>query len=468
MPDVTRPRTLLLTTVLPVALLVRVLLFAAVYLQTRGYDAFYNADSSWYLQLARELAERGRFWSGESPELIRTPGYPLLLVPGLWTGHVEAVTIAVQIALSCATCVLVYLTARRLTVDERAAALAALLYAVEPLGVLHSVLLLSETLFTLLLTAALYLLVAALPQRSLARFALAAMCLAAAAYVRPVTYFLPLVLALAVGVFGALRKERRLLAGAVLLCALSFGLTTPWQVRNARVAAYTGFSAVGDFNAYFHLTAALKARREGRPFYECLDELGFYDRETYLRRHPEQRDRPLGERFRFMRQAAFDAARSDPRAAAVFYAQGLAVSYADPGAIEYLRLFDLYPRKGRLLDEVVGVGLISTFARLVVRRPLVVASNLVFGLLLAACYLFAAWGVRQEGRRAAALLLSVAALYLALASGGTIGSARLRTPVMPILCALSAGALACARRRLRARHGRAGGLGFTFAARRGV
>jgi 4-amino-4-deoxy-L-arabinose transferase-like glycosyltransferase len=449
MPGPTRLRLPSVKTILALAFLVRALLFLAAWLRAGGFAPFHSADTAWYVSLAGELAAGGRFWSGGGPEMIRTPGYPLLIVPGLLGGQLELVTVALQIILSCATCYLVYLTARSLTGGEWVGALAALLCAVEPLGVLYSVMLLSETLFTLLVVAAIYLLVAAMREGGMSRFALAAVCVAAAAYARPVAYLLPLVLALALAVRGALKKDRRLLAGAALSVAVSFVLVGAWQVRNARVGGYGGFSAVGDFNAYFHLTAALKAKREGRAFYDCLTEIGFYDREVYFSRHPEQRDWPPGERYRFMRREGLAAALADPRLAAGLYAKGLLISLADPGAVEYLRLLDLYPRKGRLLDAVVSAGVFSTARQLAASRPLVFWSNAALGLLLAAYYLLAARGLWLVRRHPVTPLLVLTLAYLALAAGGTVGSARLRAPVMPFVAALAACGLAALRRTAR-------------------
>lgn len=440
MPEKTRLRFLSLKNILFVALFVRVLLFVLVLIKTPDLNVFHSADTGWYVRLATELIEHGRFWSGEIPELIRTPGYPLMLVLGLWAGHVEIITIALQIVMSTATCYLIYLTAQQFTTNKQTASIAALLFAFEPLSILHSVLLLSETLFTLLIVASIYLLASAYSLRSIRHFVLAALCLASSAYVRPVAYFLPLVLTLLMLIFWAINKDRRVLVGTAIFFFVSFGLMSVWQMRNVCVADYSGFSAVGDFNAYFHFEAALKSKRESRPFYDCLEELGFYDRETYLNQHPEQRHWNLGERYRFMQREAVAAARSDPRTAVMFYVKGLAISYGDPGAIEYLRLFDLYPQKGRLLNSVVGTGLFSAIKQLIVQRPLVVLFSAIFGLLLLGHYVLAlsALGQKKLIQRPAALLALSTLIYLAITSGGTVGSARLRTPVMPFIVLFAA------------------------------
>ncbi|HYE75972.1 MAG TPA: glycosyltransferase family 39 protein [Blastocatellia bacterium] len=440
MPEKTRLRFLSIKNILLMALFVRVLLFALVLAKNQRLDAFYTSDTGWYLRLAASLMEHGRFGSDDMPELIRTPGYPLMLIFGLWSGHVEIITIVLQVALSTATCYSLYLTAQQLTRDQRTSTLAALLYAIEPLSVLHSVLLLSETLFTFLIVASLYLLISACSMRSLVRFAWAGLCIALSVYVRPVAYFLPFALMLLGLIFWMISKERRLMISALLVGFVSLGLLSVWQMRNARVADYAGFSATGDFNAYFHFKAALKSKQESRPFYDCLEELGFYDREAYLNQHPEQRRWTLGERYRFMQREAISAAESDPRTAAIFYLKGLAISYGDPGAIEYLRLVDLYPKKGRLLNSVVGSGLFSTIKQLIIERPLVVLSNIIFGVLLLSYYALALGALWRKKfiLRQDVLLIILTVIYLAITSGGTVGSARLRMPVMPFIVLFAA------------------------------
>lgn len=105
---------------------------------------------------ATELLHHGTFTTQGRPEVFRTPGYPLLLLPGLGTGQLTAVTIAIQIALSLLTVAGVFALALAVTVTEnaRAAAAAAGVYAVEPLSVEYASLLLTETLFTALLVCA--------------------------------------------------------------------------------------------------------------------------------------------------------------------------------------------------------------------------------------------------------------------------------------------------------------------------
>ena len=143
------------------ALLLRALLPIVVLLLNGESQAFHAPDTSGYILLAKQLLSSGSF-GGTSPELIRTPGYPLLMILGLSLGSLELVTIVLQILLSTATVALVYGVGRLIFVDRTSALLAAGLAAIEPLSILYTSMLLSEVLFTFLVTLSLYLMLRAM------------------------------------------------------------------------------------------------------------------------------------------------------------------------------------------------------------------------------------------------------------------------------------------------------------------
>ena len=111
---------------------------------------FWTRDTTSYVTAAQEMVAYGTFTSGGQPELERTPGFPVLLVPGVWLGQLELVTIALNIMLSAATVWLVYRLSLQLFGRPQMAAVAAALYAIEPLSILYCSFLLTETLFAFL------------------------------------------------------------------------------------------------------------------------------------------------------------------------------------------------------------------------------------------------------------------------------------------------------------------------------
>ena len=147
--------------VLGLALFLRIILPVLGYYHTRDVTMFYTPDTETYVSPARELITHHRFYSFGSktllgvfpqaePEIFRTPGYPLLLIPGLLLNRLELVTISLQIMLGCLTMYMVYRTAQLLFECEKVAIIAATLYAIEPVSIIYTSKLGTETLFAAL------------------------------------------------------------------------------------------------------------------------------------------------------------------------------------------------------------------------------------------------------------------------------------------------------------------------------
>jgi len=453
--------------VLALALVLRVLLPVLAWVYTGDPKTFLTSDTPTFLKPAESLLRTGRFQYGlvgrhtrpDEPEIVRTPGYPVFLLPGLAAGHVIPVTIALQILASCLTVYLVYRITLLLFERRRLAVCCALLYAFEPLSILYAGLLMSETLFTTMTTLFLYILVKYLRTGSTWALLGAAIALAASIYVRPVGYFLPPILACGLVVWGlATRRFRpgRLLAHVALFLIVSMGLTGLWQLRNWREAGYPGFSAISDINMYYYIGASVLAAREGVPYYDMQNRMmGLYqeerrhggkqglgqqhfgvDDDLYIQLHPEQRDWTRAEKYRYIGREGRRIVLEHPVLYARIHLAGIVRTLIDPTAIDYLKHFHLYPHKGGLLGVLVTKGLVRTVLSLARERPLVFWSNLVLEPLLGFYLLFSV--VALFSRRfitdpAVLAALGVAAYFLLIA-GGPAAEGRFRHPDMPILC----------------------------------
>src|ERR1700730_5691833 len=190
---------------LGLALLLRIILPVLGYYHTRDVTMFYTPDTETYVSPARELITHHRFYSFGSktllgvfpqaePEIFRTPGYPLLLIPGLLLNRLELVTTSIQIMLGCLTMYMVYRTAQLLFECEKVAIVAATLYAIEPVSILYTSKLGTETLFAALGMVWLYFLLKYSKDTSYGICSFRTV-LAASIYVRPLGYFLPLIAA---------------------------------------------------------------------------------------------------------------------------------------------------------------------------------------------------------------------------------------------------------------------------------
>jgi 4-amino-4-deoxy-L-arabinose transferase-like glycosyltransferase len=438
-------RTVWLLAIVFIALLLRGLIPLLATTVSADPDGCYAPDSRSYAALARGLLRTGRLGPRARPEIVRTPGYPAFLLPGLLAGRFEAATIALQVLLSCATVYLVYRIALLLFGRPDVAAAAGLLYAVEPLSVVYCGLLLSETLFTFLLALFLWGLLAHLHSKKTGWLLAAGAAAAAMAFVRPIGYFLPALVWVGLMYRAALSRPKswRKLVQAVVFLLVACGPLAAWQTRNAVKTGYAGFSAIADVNLYFYHGAATLAAVRGNSYYETQRQLGYQSEEQYLKAHPAQADWSRAERFRYMRRETLNIVTANPLIWTKLYLKGLARMMLDPGAFEYLKLFGAYREGGGLLGRTVDRGVIPVAMELYQERPAVFWTNLGLGLLLAFYLLAAARGLLSRVlTNSGALVCLGVAVYLAALSGGPQAVGRFRHPLMPAIC-LAGGAGIC-------------------------
>lgn len=221
--------------VLTIALVAGLLIRLAILSQTSGLGTKI-VDEQQYSQIARNIvAGHGFAWSAGAPTSIRPPLYPAMLA-GIWSvagsESLQAVRV-VQILLALATTALVYVLGARLydAVVGRWAAAVCWLY---PSLIFFNLVILTETLFTLLLVA--FVLVTVLLVQT-PRAWLAVACgvtLGFAALTRSILWPLPLLLCPLL----AMLIRAPLTARIALPCLVAIGYTlvvAPWAVRNTRL-----------------------------------------------------------------------------------------------------------------------------------------------------------------------------------------------------------------------------------------
>src|SRR5713226_1120695 len=231
-------------------------LFMVTIRWTSGASGFFSPDTTSYLGPAQSLLH-GSFTIQGAPELFRTPGYPLFLVPGVAIQHFIIVSLLENLLLAVASAWLVWRIAGDLTPSSQAAFWAVLLYCFEPVGFLYSEKLLSETLFCTQVLLSMWLLIRFLKEPTYQMPMLSAVALASTAYTRPVTVYLGIWL---LPVFVVLPRSSTWTGrlSRAILFSLVFALTlTPWVIRNWVTAGYPGFSSNSDFTLYFFSAAAV-------------------------------------------------------------------------------------------------------------------------------------------------------------------------------------------------------------------
>src|SRR5581483_6960305 len=213
-------------------------------------------DQNGYLMLGRALAQTGHFTrfpaaASYVPEGIRTPAYPafVALVDRLF-GERHAAIAWAQAVLFALTCLLVYRVARDAT-NERVALVAGIataLYAPLPY---YGALVLTETLTTFLVTAAVAVWIHALRRNATGAFAASGLLFAVAALTRPSFQLLPL--AMIVPALVTARDRHRWWRGCATMLAVCALAVAPWVAYNA---------------VYFHALTFSPAGGPGRQVFE--------------------------------------------------------------------------------------------------------------------------------------------------------------------------------------------------------
>jgi hypothetical protein len=427
----------------------------AVSLARIGSDGIIRLDTSSYLIPGRNLLLHGCFCADGAPDLFRTPGYPFFLsvtsLPGL-----PAAAFA-NVILSVFSVILVWRLGRAVLNDDSIALGAAWLFAFEPIGVVNSVVLMSETLFLTLLLLSLERLAVFLRTRRLPLLAAGGLWLAAATFVRPAAYYLPPALALGFFLVLARVPGLRWKAPAVFLISVLPWLAA-WQIRNRVETGYSGFSSISDFNLYFFSAADMIGRVEHRNLSEIRQGLGLqcalgcgmqaYLYQPYLALHPEQAGWNQGQRLAYMHTEAERVLRAHFGLYLHSCFESLVKTLIDPGA----RSFDALMSRDESRHIVYLLrrdGPLRGLIQFAKSEPGAAAEKTAFTVVMLGLYLLAGRGVFLAVRAARCDAMQSASLWLLLGTslyfvaisamaGGAGADSRYRLPVMPIVCIFAA------------------------------
>jgi hypothetical protein len=288
--------------------------------------------------------------------------------------------------------------------------------------------------------------------------AVAGLWLAAATLVRPVTYYLPVALALGFFLVFArvpgLSPQRGSIAGdpglrwkapAVLLISVLPWLAA-WQIRNYVETGYGGLSSITEVNLYAIVTA-VTANGEQQHWPDMHKDLGVSDKQPdfhyqpYLAQYPEARGWSQVQCLTYMHSEAIRVIRAHHG----FFLHGVLISFFEtvfnPGAGWY---DDLFSPENSTHNASIAIGQspISRAISLAKAYPWIVAEKAAFEVVLLVLYLFAVRGVfRGDMRNAYKWLLLGTSLYFLIITAVAAGretDAHYRLPVMPIVCIFAA------------------------------
>ncbi len=395
------------------------------------------APDSWsYEDSARALLAHGRFAVSperpEVPQLVRTPGYPLLIagVYGVF-GESRPALLAVQIVVSVLTVLLLYLLVRELAAPAVALAAAGIL-ALDPMSFIYSQVMLTETLFTFLMVAAGWAGVRLLRgARGAAGWAAGlGLALALATHVRPLTYYLPLPVLVLVALAGwrSHWPARRVLLSVFMIALPVLVLVGGWQWRNGRVSGSPEFSQIKNVNLLLYRAAGVVALRDGISFEEAQ------------RRLEAQAQRPGAtevETWRGYAQTALPILKAHPVLVVRTQISGMLRMLLGPGGNSLRQHLEGAGEGGPVVDlQRLSAG--EYIRKWVLGRPMMLAISAWSALYLLLLYALIILGlIARRGRwrsvTSVHLLILCILLYLIVLSAGPEAYSRFRVPLVPFL-----------------------------------
>ena len=409
---------------------------------TKDKTIFYTSDTMGYLEPAMNIIATGHYSRDNLPEIFRPPGYPIFLIPSLLLGNPEIITIAFQIIVSCLTVFLVYKIALRLFERTDVAVLSAALYALEPLSIVYTSLMMTETLFASVVMLAIYFLVDYLKEAKLKSFCMAGLVLSAAVYIRPVAYFVPLIAVIATLATSAVRKElnKKLLIHICVFLFIAMAPIFAWQARNRIEAGYSGFCAATD-EAIFQHGQSLLAKIQGISVTEQMKRSGWSywnSPSAYYSQHPEHISLDPATILRHRRNEGLRLILDNPWQFLQSHARGTFLMAGLTGLGTWLVLFKVDNPDSAFrikLRDPSSLRFISDFFS---SDGTVFWGNLFLGLVLLIYWLLAvyAFTFRKVRGKAGVILMVLIGVYFLVAPGDWAES-RYRHPVMPIVCIMA-------------------------------
>ena len=404
---------------------------------------FLAPDSTSYKMPALAVLQTGHFASSpeasDEPEVMRTPGYPVLLALSYSIFGVQDLPILIlQALISTATIYLAWWTGKRLW-SPAAGWFAAFLLALDFTVFAYSLVILSETLFTFLLMVSVISLVLLYGEESCRKKYLYAVAIglstALSTLVRPITVYLLIPVLAILGITLRPIVSRGQLLKLLLLVLLPWILLVGgWQTRNLVTTGSPKLSHIDSVNLLYYRAAGAVSTKDGIPLAQAQEEI--------TKNLPAGiAEVPTIQRGRIYTRTAVEIITENPTYFIHSQVSGMLKLGLDNGADDLLALFGIKEASGPWTD-IKNMPL-KEFLDKWRRKPLYSAFFIFGNVYLAAIYLLSLLGILRTVRKERGLTSTHAyilfiLIYMLLISTGPEADARFRVPVAPII-ALYAG-----------------------------
>jgi 4-amino-4-deoxy-L-arabinose transferase-like glycosyltransferase len=424
-----------------VALLLRCLVLVYV-----GNDVrkFYTYDSSEYVALAQNMLHHGIFSQEDappfSPDLERTPSYPVFLaaVLAVFRNSFQAIILS-QILIGSMTAVLTFYTAKKLEFSTLTGLVAAWIVATDPVAILLSNRLLTETLFTFGLILGALLLVLYMGNKQIEILILSAIIISLSALTRPIAQFLPIAL---FPLFIVAQKDtplRNRITRGLLFVFVCSAIMSLWGYRNYKVGNIFMLSTISDTNLIYYRARAVLAEANNITQEEATKQLREEIETVAIQQNLSQ-----SEIISLQRKRALQIFSHYPRQTVAMLAKGVGRMLVDPGFTIICTMLDNSSIKYECIpgqSSMLESGLLNKAITAFQEMDLIQQLTLLWGIfIIGIAYVGGIGGIvhlLRERNWVSIFFLGIIILYFIILSAGGETNYRFRAPILPFLAILS-------------------------------
>jgi len=427
------------TAVLLIALVVRLGLFFIV--SARYPVRFLRPDSLGYMQLAENVVKHHAYSMSQSeplaPEHSRTPLYPLFISFFTFLNLGIESLIMVQILMSLLLCLAAVLITFELSGSKTAAFGAGMFTALDVPSLMHANLVLTETLFTLLLVLGVWFFMQHWKQPNPYKLPGSAFCLGLLVLCRPVAFLLPFLLLLLLAFQPQVTVKRRLYNAGLFLVIYMFTLS-PWLLRNKAVFGFPFISTIGYENLLTVQGGGIRSVADNIPYEKAKEVLKEEFERSLAGSNPG-----MQETLQLKKKMAVALIRQHPAIYARNYVKAVANMLFLPLRSDVDLMLGLTDKASILQSWGGSQGeniLIRFFHRTSFATILITLFQMiVLGLMYAFSLLGLAFAIGR--RRSEMIIIFVIIFYFCIMSGAPETYARFRVPLVPFFSVLAGAGL---------------------------
>ncbi len=422
-----------LRTIIVVGISIRLVVF--LFLQPWSPD-HYNSfsftgdkDEQEYHQLALNLLNHGEYSSNFKENISsydhldarRPPAYPYFLALVYFIFGVSPLKAAVlQSLLSLFISVFVYFLALKF-VGKRGAMTAGIVAALEPTTLIYSFRLLPDVLFVAVLLAGLFVLISA---KNWQELALAGFLTGGACWIKPAPMYLTILLT--PFLFWHMRNKAPFAAFVPLFS--QWLILSIWMWRNYLVYGYFAFSSIGGTNLYYYNAALTEAQQTGKSQSEVVTK---WESDLKLN-NPKEFDNPFFKAKHYQSNG-INFIINNPGQSIGTWVGGTIGLFSHVGSSDAAQLLGLAPLKQEAHKSALllkGEEVKNQIENKNTAESILMMLFLAFTVVL---YVMSVKGVFALNRKQFSTQILIAASVYFVVITGSVGNARYRLPIIPIL-----------------------------------